>query len=218
MRKLLVLFLSIFFIVGCQQSPSPSPHKPLKKGEEIKTRATLFMYFDSIPDNLRTVYIRTQNNSGTDAFTLRPYLVQALKERGYTIVNHVSQANLVVRANQFRVGTFPSDKAKEIMQTDFGNSTQAIKLPTEPPAQALNYAIIVDMQVFQRVKLIDPLLAPKTEMSESIELITLNNISTWEHSQTRIITEALHIIQSQDIILNELGYEISTATKNVIRN
>lgn len=218
MKKLIGLFLTIIFIVGCTQSPYPAPHKPLKKGEEIKTRASLFMYFDTIPDDLRTVYIRVQNNSGTDAFSLYPYLVGALQEQGYTVVTNLSQANLVVHANQLRVGTFPTNKAKELMQTDFGNSTQPIKLPTEASTNPLNYAIIVDMQIFQRVNFIDPASTPKTDINDNVELITLNNTATWEHSQTRIITTGLHITETQKVILNELGREVSTATQNVLRN
>jgi len=218
MKFIAALLCSLVLLTACTSSPYPAPHQPLKSNEQIKTRATLFMYFNTIPDDLKTAYITVQNNSGTDAFALYPYLVAALKENGFTIVYRLSQANFVLRANQLRVGIFPNYLTNELMQTDFGNSTQPLRLPTETLTTPANYAILVDMQAFQRTHFIDPSQAPKTDASDTVELILLNNIATWEHSQTRIIAIGLHITETQAIILNELGREISTATRNVIRN
>lgn len=218
MKFLIALFPCLILLTACSSLQYPAPHQPLKPDEKIKTHTTLFMYFDTIPDDLKTAYITVQNNSDTDAFALYPYLVAALKEQGFTIVYHSSQANFVLRANQLRVGTFPNYQTNELMQTDFGNSAQALQLPPNTPTTPLNYAIIVDMQAFQRIHLIDPSTAPKADIDTNVELMLLNNLATWEHSQTRIIAIGLHITQNQAIILNELGHEISTATAHVIRH
>lgn len=218
MKFIIAVLSSLFFLTACTSSLYPAPHQPLKPDETIKTRATLFMYFDPIPDHLKTAYVTVQNNSNTDAFALYPYLVAALREKGFTIVDQLSQANLVIRANQLRVGTLPAYQIHELMQTDFGNSSQPIRLPTETPLTPVNYAIIVDMQAFQRTHFIDPSTAPKTETAGNIELMLLNNMATWEHSQTRIIAIGLHVTETQSVILNELGREISTATEHVIHD
>ena len=112
--KILSLSLCAGLLIACQTPPKAKPISPTTVNEsdsiinaqplKVKTRASSFIYLTPISKEKRTVYISIQNDSGTDAFDVQPWLAQSLQAKSFKIVHNLDEANLVLRANLFRVG------------------------------------------------------------------------------------------------------------------
>lgn len=198
----LILSLGISLLTACQTVPklaSPSSAKtpgsminavPMK----VKTRASSFVYLTPMPKEARTVYISLQNDSGTDAFNIQPWLTHSLQAKSFKVVQNLDEANVVLRANLFRVGAIRGDASQELLDSEFGNSTQLLTLqPLPNSTQPLpnNDAIVLDLQYFERKELINPALAkPRASMTNltDLQLLLLCNTYKWERFQTRIVS------------------------------
>ena len=212
-----VFSTSFFFLTACQVPPKKKPTTPTsitvseQANIKVKTRASSYIYLAPIPKEKRTVYISLQNDSGTDVFNVEPWLAQSLQEKSFKVVNNLDEANVVLRANLFRVGKTHVDTAQALLESEFGNSTDLLTLEPMPNStQPLpnNVAVVLDLQYFDRKELIDPALAkPRTSMTHlsDIQLLLLCNTHRWERFQTRIITIAFENPAPLANKLNALG-------------
>ena len=224
---MLALSLSFGLLSACQMpSPKPTPVAPVKTTDaamKIKTRASSFIYLTPLPKEYRTVYISIQNDSGTDAFNLRPWLESSLQEKAFTVVNNLDEANVVLRANLLRVGKIRSDNTQILLDSEFGNSTQLITLEPLPGAtQPLpnNEALVLDLQYFDRKELLDPqTMKHRDTMSHltDFQLLLLCNTNRWERFQTRIVSIVFGSPAPLEEKLNMLGQSAAKANSDIIR-
>lgn len=233
--KILSLFFATVFLTACQTPPSPkkmpSPttvneSNPVINAQalKIKTRASSFIYLTPIPKEARTVYIAIQNDSKEEAFNLEPWLIQSFQEKSFRVVKNLDEANLVVRANVFRVGTVSHNAAQALLDSEFGNSTEFLTLEpattTSTQSTPNNVGIVLDVQYFDRKDLIDPNLA-KTRASMSnltdLQLLLLCNTYRWERFQARIVSVSFDSPAPLSTQLNALGQAIANANTDIIR-
>ena len=176
--KILLLTLCTGLLTACQMPPKPASPTLVKESDstinaqpmKIKTRASSFIYLTPIPKEERTVYISVQNDSGTDAFDIQPWLAQSLQNKSFRIVNNLDEANVVLRANLFRVGKTRGDTAQALLDSEFGNSTELLTLeplPGSTKALPNNLAVVLDLQYFDRKEAINPtLVKPRATMAD----------------------------------------------------
>lgn len=213
-----------------QKKPTTSPtvvnesNKLINKQPiKVKTRASSYVYLTPIPKEERTVYIAIQNDSGTDAFDIRPWLAQSLQSKSFRIVNNLDEANLVLRANLFRVGKIRGDAAQALLDSEFGNSTELLALEPKPDSTKPlpnNTAVVLDLQYFDRKEPLDPALAkPRSSMTHltDIQLLLLCNTYHWERFQARIVTVEFDSPVSLAEQFNALGEAAATANADIIR-
>ncbi len=223
LSRTLLLSLTISLLTGCQvPAPRATPSKKPQASEpavQVKTRASSYIYLTPMPKEQRTVYIATVNDSNTDTFELEPWLVQSLQEKSFRVVNNIDQANLVVRANLFRVGKLNSNEAIEILNSEFGNSTQLLTSETQP--NVINKEVIViDLQYFDRKDLVGPALTtPRSSMYNlsDVQLLLICNSAYWERFQARIIALAKNEKFSQREVFTAMGKAIATANSDIVR-
>ena len=233
--KILLLSLCAGLLTACQTPPKPASPTTVKESDstinadqmKIKTRASSFIYLTPIPKEERTVYISIQNDSGTDAFNVKPWLTQSLQSKSFKVVNNLDEANLVLRANLFRVGKTRGDAAQALLDSEFGNSTELLTLEPSPSStpgltKALpnNTAVVLDLQYFDRKDLIDPAIAtPRSSMSNltDIQLLLLCNTYRWERFQTRIVTIVFDSPAPLAEQFTALGQAAANANTDIIR-
>ena len=228
---MLILSLSAGLLTACQTPPKlTSPTKvnvtdPIIDAQamKVKTRASSFIYLTPIPKEERTVYISIQNDSGTDLFDVKPWLAQSLQEKSFKVVKNLDEANIVLRANLYRVGKIRGDAAQELLDSEFGNSTELLTLEPVPGSTKElpnNLAIVLDLQYFDRKDLIDPALAkPRASMTSltDLQLLLLCNTYRWERFQSRIVTIALDSPAPLAEQFAALGKAAATANTDTIR-
>lgn len=232
--KILLLSLCTGLLIACQPpSKKIAPAAPTTVREtdaivnaqpmRIKTRASSYIYLTPIPKEARTVYISIQNDSGTDAFNIRPWLAQSLQSKSFTVVDNLDEANLVLRANLFRVGKTRTDTAQALLDSEFGNSTDLLTLePTPGSTKPLpnNVAVILDLQYFDRKEPLDPtLVKPRSSMKNltDIQLLLLCNTYRWERYQARIIAIEFNSPASLAEQFSALGQAAANTNADIIR-
>lgn len=228
---MLVLSLSAGLLTACQAPPKPASPTIVKvtdpivdtKTVKVKTRASSFIYLIPIPKAERTVYISIQNDSNSEVFNLRPWLVRSLQEKSFTVVDNMDEANVVLRANLYRVGKIRGDAAQALLDSEFGNSTELLTLePSLDAKKALpnNLAVVLDLQYFSRKNLINPeLVKPRASMENltDLQLLLLCNTQHWERFQSRIVTIALGSTAPLAEQLGVLGQAAANANTDTIR-
>ncbi|MES2204016.1 MAG: complement resistance protein TraT [Pseudomonadota bacterium] len=232
--QILGLSLCAGLLVACQTPPKSKPTSPTTVNEsdisinaqplKVKTRASSFIYLTPIPKEERTVYISIQNDSGTDAFDIQPWLTQSLQEKSFKVVKNLDEANLVLRANLFRVGKIRGDAAQALLDSEFGNSTELLTLESAPNSSAKplpnNIAVVLDLQYFDRKESIDPQLAkPRSSMTNltDLQLLLLCNTYRWERFQTRIVAVEFDSSTSLSEQFSALGQAASNTNADIIR-
>jgi hypothetical protein len=223
---LLILSTSLGLLTACQPLPkpvSPTEVKVTQANMKVKTRASSFVYLTPIPKEDRTVYISIQNDSGTDEFDAKPWLIKSLQEKSFIVVNNLDQANLVLRANILRAGKIQENKTQELLDSEFGNSTPILTLTPKPGATKPlpnNEAIVLDLQYFDRKELIDPIQTkPRDSMAHltDIQLLLLCNTTHWERFETRIVSIVFGSPAPLEEKFNQLGQSAATANADIVR-
>lgn len=225
----IVFSASVGLLTACQMPPKPKPTTPTsinvsqQADMKVKTRASSYIYLTPIPKEERTVYISIQNDSGTEALNIAPWLEHSLQEKAFKIVKNLDEANVVLRANLFRVGKIRGDEAQGLLDSEFGNSTQLITLEPAPGStKALpnNEAVVLDLQYFDRKELIDPALV-KTRSSMAnltdLQLLLLCNTYRWERFQTRLVVIVLDSLAPLAEKFNVLGQAVANTNSDIIR-
>lgn len=223
---LLTLSTSLGLLTACQPPPkpvSPTEVKVTQTNMKVKTRASSFVYLTPIPKEYRTVYISIQNNSGTDEFDAKPWLIKSLQEKSFIVVDNLDKANLVLRANVLRAGKIQADKTQELLDSEFGNSTPILTLTAKPGSTKPlpnNEAIVLDLQYFDRKELIDPLQAkPRDSMAHltDIQLLLLCNTIHWERFETRIVSIVFGNHAPLEEKFDRLGQSAAIANADIVR-
>lgn len=233
LKSLFVLpVLCIGLLTACQTPPSKIVGKPASRplikvpqnAMKVKTRASSYIYFSPIPKEDRTVYIAIQNDSGSNVFDARPWLIESLQSKSFKIVDNIDQANVVLRANVLRVGKTRGDTAQVLLDSEFGNSTEILSMTSAPNGSAQpvpnNDAVVLDLQYFERNELIIPAeVVPRKSMLDitDIQLLLLCNTSRWERFQTRIVSIMFESSAPISDRFNVLGQSIEKANTDIIR-
>lgn len=229
LKYFLVLpLLSAGLLMGCQ-TPAKTPSQQVlvkvpQNGMKVKTRASSYIYFNSIPREDRTIYISVQNDSGSELFNVQPWLVESLQSKHFVVVNNIDDANVVLRANVLRVGKMPNETAPVLLESEFGNSTEILSMTASPNASTApvpnNEAVVLDLQYFERNELITPKeVVARTAMLKltDVQLLLLCNTNRWERFQTRIVSIMFESHAPLSDKLNVLGQSIEKANTDIIR-
>ncbi len=203
-----------------QPSQDSKVTQPVAK---VKTRASSYVYLTPIPKEERTAFITIKNDAGVYDFDLQTWLSKSLEEKSFTVVDNIDKANLVLRANLFRVGRVSQNDATELLDSEFGNSTQILSpdaMPNNSQPMTNNQAVILDLQYFGRNDLLNPeLINPRSSMNNltDTQLLLLCNTARWERYQTRIIAVTFDNNMPQQDIYTSLGQAITTANTDIVR-
>ena len=188
-----------------------------------KTRASSYLYFNQLESTQKTAYIKTINSSSSDDFDIKPYITLAIQKKGYKVVENLSQANIVIRANLVRIGNFDNDQTTDIRRSEFGNSAPKIALTTpEDTEEALNYGVIIDLQAYERSTPITPnsdeTKETNSQRTEQEQLFIYSNTMDWDRFQTRIITQELNTTLPQEKVFESLGNQVEQALFDIIKD
>lgn len=226
-KNLLIFSAVCMGLLSACQAPSKLPTSPSKVSQnamKVKTRSSSFIYLTTIPKEERTVYIATQNDSGSDIFDIKPWLTESFQQKSFTVVDNIDQANVVVRANVLRLGKVRGDGAQALLDSEFGNSTPLFSMTEVTPGSKEplpnNTALVLDIQYFERNHLIDPaLVKPRRSMNglTDIQLLLLCNTSRWERFQTRIVSIIFDSSAPVETQLNVLAQSAEAANTDIVR-
>lgn len=219
-----VSFLTLTALTACQM-PEKTKHTTLQQvPTNVKTHSSSYIYLMPIPKAQRTVYITTQNDSGEeDATNVKKWIAQSLQQKSFVVVDNLDQANLAVRINTLRLGKVSNDMIAPLLASEFGNSTPLISMSQTPDAKqppAKNTALILDLQYFERKKLIDPTqVTARHSMADlsDLQFLLLCNTTRWERFQTRIVSIVLENMSSQEQLLNTLNASAAKTNADIVR-
>lgn len=167
----------------------------------------------------RTVYIAIKNDADNVDFNLRLWLVQSLEEKSFRVVDHIDEANIVLRANLFRVGKVNPNDIEELLDSEFGNSTQILSPALEQDKNKYD-GVVIDLQYFARKHLLQAHQnIPRLSMEHlsDVQLLLICNSAQWERFQARIVAIAMDTSSSHEKIYGALGEAIRQANKGMIK-
>lgn len=222
----LLSVLCMSLLTACQAPSTTHTSQKAKVAQnemKVKTRTSSFIYFAPIAKKDRTVYISVQNDSGSNVFDIKPWLAESFQKKSFVVVNNVDMANVVVRANLFRVGKVNNENAHLLLDSEFGNSTQMLYTEPQPGATEPlpnNDALVLDIQYFERNNLINPAeVKPRSSMAglSDIQLLLLCNTSRWERFQTRIVSVVFGSPAPMAEKLKALGFSAENANSDIVR-
>lgn len=220
-----VLSLSLSLLTGCQTTHKSAVLNNTQAipAANVKIKTTSYIYLNPLPKEDRTIFISIKNDSGTNVFDPQPWLVKSLQERSFKLVNNIDEANVVLRANLFRVGNINKKDAAILLGSEFGNSAELISpdsLSDTTAATQSENVIILDLQYFDRRNLVDSAQAKaRTSMANvtDTQLLLLCNTSRWERFQSRIISMTADKNLSQQEKFSILGQSIANANTDILR-
>jgi len=185
----------------------------------VKTRSTSYIYFSPMSLEERTVYIAIKNDADNPDFNLRSWLVQSLEQKSFRVVNHIDEANIVLRANLFRVGKINPNDIEELLDSEFGNSTQILTQGLEKDKSKYD-GVVIDLQYFARKHLLQAnQKIPRLSMEHltDLQLLLICNSAQWERFQARIVAIAMDGSSVQQKIYASLGEAITQANMDMIK-
>lgn len=223
MKRILIIALSLL-LSACQQMSSFNTEGTTQSHSQhdnagYKTHATSYIYLTPIPKSEKSAYIQVVNKSSTSIIALEHHIHQALVKKGYTLVDSIDEANLVIRATLLRVGNPTNEEIAEMLNSEYGFS--ATKITLEDPEKIegpLNYGALVELQVFERNEFISVLSEGDITPPNEHAFLLLNNTMKWERFQTRISAVAYHSEDPPNDVLINLGNNIEEAVENIIRD
>lgn len=218
-----VFLLSVTALTACQPPATTQQPAAPQVSTKVKAHASSYIYLATIPKEQRTVYIITKNDSGTDGLDIKTWIAKGLQQKSFVVVDNIDKANVAIRINTFRLGKIQSDMAAPLLDSEFGNSTSFLSMTPAPDAkQPLpnNTALVLDIQYFERKKLIDPAqVTGRQSMSDlsDIQFLLLCNTTRWERFQTRVVSIAFDNDAPTEQVFNTLGSSAATANADSVR-
>ncbi|MCD8543172.1 MAG: complement resistance protein TraT [Gammaproteobacteria bacterium] len=185
----------------------------------VKTRSTSYIYFSPMSLEERTVYIAIKNDADNVDFNLRPWLVQSLEQKSFRVVDHIDEANIVLRANLLRVGKVNPNDIEELLDSEFGNSTQILSPALEQDKHQYD-GVVIDLQYFARKHLRQAHQnIPRLSMEHlsDVQLLLICNSAQWERFQARIVAIAMDRSSSHEKVYAALGEAITQANTGMIK-
>jgi hypothetical protein len=158
---------------GCAGVDAVANHGQLQVHQHMSE--TIFL--DPVPARLHTIYVGMRNTSDYPEIDVRGPLVQALTQRGYTVVTDPNTAHYLLQGNILQAGKIEKGQEQALLQGGFGqpllagvaagaltrgfgastNASLGVGLGVAAASAAVNYAfqdvtyaITVDIQLSER--------------------------------------------------------------------
>ncbi len=167
-----LLISTVVVLTGCAATQTALEHSSL----QVSTKQSETVFLDPVPQAQKTVYVAVKNTSDEE-LDIAPQLKTALSSHGYKIVNNPNSAHYLLQANVLKVGKmsvaasqsalgggYGSAIAGAVAGTAAGSLTNsgtgmiagglaggAIGLVSDSLIKAVNYTMITDIQISERV-------------------------------------------------------------------
>lgn len=179
-------------LAACAAADSAINHGDLT----VQTHMSETVFLDPVPPDQRTIYVSARNTSDHPEVDLRSPLIQAIAQRGYTVVQDPNQAHYMLRVNVLHAGPVDPQSKGELLGAKYGEpllagaaaagianlaggdrtATAATGLGVAAGTFLLNqafktvtYAVAVDIQLSER-----PLSGAKVKQTTSTAAVQAN--------------------------------------------
>jgi hypothetical protein len=210
-----ILLVGTFVLTGCAATQTALEHGSL----QISTKQSETVFLDPVPKAQKTVYVAVKNTSDEE-LDIAPQLKTALSSHGYKIVNNPNSAHYLLQANVLKVGKmsvaasqsalgggYGSAIAGAVAGTAAGSLTNsgtgmiagglaggAIGLVSDSLIKAVNYTMITDIQISERVgmgiKVNERFQSRLKNGNSTVTSQTLSRDSQFQRYRTRVVSNA----------------------------
>lgn len=168
-----LLIGSALILTSCAATQTMLEHGTL----EVNTKQSHTIFLDPVHPSEKTIYLSLKNTSDQD-IELTPQLKEALRDKGYRLLNNHQQAHYLLQANILKVGKMSISAAQAALGGGYGsalaggvaataatsaftNSGDAmlvggliggvVGLAADSLIKDVNYSMITDVQISERV-------------------------------------------------------------------
>jgi hypothetical protein len=211
---LMALLLSAVLLAGCAATYTSMRYNELKV--ENKMSASIFL--DPVAPRKRTVYVQVRNTSDKNFF-LQQDVVNAIKAKGYRVVDDPTRANYLLQANVLSVGQVDEAALEKAQAGAFGGPLAgaaiggliagsgnrvggaiigglvggAAEMVSGAAVKVITFAVITDLQISERAKgaVSESFDSSLKQGTGDTHLEQTGNGSTqWKRYRTRIVSSA----------------------------
>ena len=206
---------AITLLASCAATQTALEHRTL----EVSTKQSETIFLDPVSDNQKTVYLQTKNTSDVD-INFKSQLTQALKAKGYQVMNNPNKAHYLVQANVLKAGKMSIAASKTALGGGYGSALAGgamglaagsftntksgmiggglaggvIGLAADSLVKDVNYTMITDIQISERAgkggSIHEEFNASMKNGSSSFTHQTYNKKSDYQRFRTRIVSNA----------------------------
>jgi hypothetical protein len=210
-----LLISTVVVLTGCAATQTALEHGSL----QVSTKQSETVFLDPVPQAQKTVYVAVKNTSDEE-LDITPQLKTALSSHGYKIVNNPNSAHYLLQANVLKVGKmsvaasqsalgggYGSAIAGAVAGTAAGSLTNsgtgmiagglaggAIGLVSDSLIKAVNYTMITDIQISERVdkgvKVNERFQSRLKNGNSTVTSQTLSHDSQFQRYRTRVVSNA----------------------------
>ncbi|WP_131795956.1 complement resistance protein TraT [Fluoribacter gormanii] len=210
-----LLISTVVVLTGCAATQTALEHRSL----QVSTKQSETVFLDPVPKAQKTVYVAVKNTSDEE-LDIAPQLKTALSSHGYKIVNNPNSAHYLLQANVLKVGKmsiaasqsalgggYGSAIAGAVAGTAAGSLTNsgtgmiagglaggAIGLVSDSLIKAVNYTMITDIQISERVgtgiKVSERFQSHLKNGNSTVTSQTLSRDSQFQRYRTRVVSNA----------------------------
>lgn len=210
-----LLISTVVVLTGCAATQTALEHRSL----QVSTKQSETVFLDPVPKAQKTVYVAVKNTSDEE-LDIAPQLKTALSSHGYKIVNNPNSAHYLLQANVLKVGKmsvaasqsalgggYGSAIAGAVAGTAAGSLTNsgtgmiagglaggAIGLVSDSLIKAVNYTMITDIQISERVgtgiKVNERFQSRLKNGNSTVTSQTLSRDSQFQRYRTRVVSNA----------------------------
>ena len=210
-----LLISTVVVLTGCAATQTALEHGSL----QVSTKQSETVFLDPVPQAQKTVYVAVKNTSDEE-LDIAPQLKTALSSHCYKIVNNPNSAHYLLQANVLKVGKmsvaasqsalgggYGSAIAGAVAGTAAGSLTNsgtgmiagglaggAIGLVSDSLIKAVNYTMITDIQISERVgtgiKVNERFQSRLKNGNSTVTSQTLSRDSQFQRYRTRVVSNA----------------------------
>lgn len=163
---------AVVLLVSCAATSTVIEHRNL----ETDTKLSQTIFLDPVAQNQKTIFVTVKNTS-QESLAIDKSLKQALAEHGYKVVNNPGNAHYMLQANILKIGKMSVSASKSALGGGYGSALAGaatgtalgalsgqtntmiaggvagglIGLATDSLVKAVNYTMITDVQISERV-------------------------------------------------------------------
>jgi hypothetical protein len=93
-----------------------------KRDLDVQTRMSDSIFLDPLPPGNRHVFVQVRNTSDKDDFSIEEEVRNAIRERGYVLVDNPDRAQYLLQANILQAGKSSVSAAEEAFGSGFGGA------------------------------------------------------------------------------------------------
>lgn len=202
-----ILFFCVLCLASCATFSSQQQLTKLQIGMSSA------IYLPRTLSSQRTVAIDIQNASTEPGSFLVKPLQTAIGSKNYRVLNDPGLAYFFLQVHLLQLGLVSSAQIETLLENGYGSPVAFTQNSNTNGAETLVNAIIVDIQISQRIANIDGQQKNPQLTQNSLEDILSSSSTHWNRYQTRMIVQ-LPGDQPFDKVQNELTQSMAHAIAN----